>query len=138
MEKSLIPLLQAAFAAKRAPGLSVAAGFAADDSLHLKAAVAGHTAGTVLPVLGYCLFADATGEAYSLLAYVKPSATSCTAYAQREAARFAAPQQTERWLGSIHLFFAQVDITDHAEELLLERGTETLVLTAATPLRQAA
>ena len=139
MENTLIPLLQAAFAAKRSPRLAVSDGFSEGDTLHLLALVAGHPAGSVLPVLGYCRCADAAGEVYALLAYVKPSATACTAYAQRDAAQFAAPQQTERWLGSIHLFFAEVDITDHAEELALERRAEVFSLSAVAPaLRQAA
>jgi hypothetical protein len=129
MEKPLLPPLASALKGEKP--LSLFDGFREGDLLHLKAEVAGRPKGTVLPVLGYCLCIDAQGQPYALRAYVP----LCPEYAGREAARFPEPNQRERWLGGIQLYFSELDLTDHAHELALERRREGLVI-AMYPERQ--
>ncbi len=123
MEKPLLPLLASALKGEKP--LSLAEGFAEGDLLHLKAPLLGLPKGTVLPVLGYCLYVDAQGQPYALRAYVPLSPEGGTTYAGREAARFPEPGQRERWL---QRRFSELDITDHAHELAIERRREALVV----------
>jgi hypothetical protein len=144
--ENLLPALPDALApGKRKPLHSVATGFGPATKLHLVHALAGHDAGTALDVIGQCLCRDANGEAWRLLAYVAPSASEFTSYADRQAARFPEAGQMECWFGSVYLFFTEIDITDHAESLLLELGTVEAEATItphfyqpATGLRRAA
>jgi hypothetical protein len=93
-----------------------------------------------LDVVGQCLCRDANGEAWRLLAYVAPSDGEFTSYADRQAARFPEAGQMERWFGSIYLFFTEIDITDHADELALERCVPTVAAPSvpALPFHQPA
>lgn len=126
MEKPLLPLLASALKGEKP--ILLTEGLLPGDLLHLKAEVAGRPKGTVLPVLGYCLCLDAQGQPYALRAYVPLCPAQATTYAGREAARFPEPGQQERWLGSVQLFFTELDLTDHAHELALERRREGLLI----------
>ncbi|RZK44855.1 MAG: hypothetical protein EOO61_02290, partial [Hymenobacter sp.] len=126
MEKPLLPPLRSALKGEKP--ILLTDGLLEGDLLHLKAPVAGRPTGTVLPVLGYCLCVDAQGQPYALRAYVPLCPEYATTYAGREAARFPEPGQRERWLGSIQLYFSEIDLTDHAHELALERRREGLVI----------
>jgi hypothetical protein len=133
MEKPLLPPLPSALKGEKP--IPLTEGLLEGDLLHFKAPVAGRPKGTVLPVLGYCLCVDAQGQPYALRAYVPLCPEYATTYAGREAARFPEPNQRERWLGSIQLYFSEIDLTDHAHELALERRREALVI-AMYPERQ--
>jgi hypothetical protein len=133
MEKPLLPPLPSALKGEKP--IPLTEGLLEGDLLHFKAPVAGRPKGTVLPVLGYCLCVDAQGQPYALRAYVPLCPEYATTYAGREAARFPEPNQRERWLGSIQLYFSEIDLTDHAHELALERRREGLVI-AMYPERQ--
>ena len=133
MDKPLLPPLASALKGEKP--ISLLDGFQPGDLLHLLAEVVGRPAGTVLPVLGYCLCVDAQGQPYALRAYVPLSPAFATTYAGREAARFPEPGQQERWLGGVQMYFTEVDMTDHAHELRLERRREALVI-AMYPERQ--
>ncbi|MGI4867830.1 MAG: hypothetical protein ACRYFZ_28190 [Janthinobacterium lividum] len=126
MEKPLLPPLVSALKGEKP--IPLTEGLLEGDLLHLKAPVAGRPKGTVLPVLGYCLCVDAQGQPYALRAYVPLCPEYATTYAGREAARFPEPGQRERWLGGIQLYFSEIDLTDHAHELALERRREALVI----------
>jgi hypothetical protein len=126
MEKPLLPLLASALKGEKP--ILLTEGLLPGDLLHLKATVAGRPKGTVLPVLGYCLYFDAQGQPYALRAYVPLCPEGATTYAGREAARFPEPGQQERWLGGVQMYFTELDLTDHAHELALERRREGLVI----------
>ena len=117
--------------------LSLADGFRAGDLLHLRAALAHRPAGTVWPVLGQCLCRDAQGGAWRLLAYVPASPQQCTTYSGRTARRFPEAGQAEQWFGAVALLFTEIDVTDHAEALALERVAEAKIV-AMYPTAQAA
>ena len=119
MNKPLLPPLASVLKGEKP--IALTEGFQPGDLLHLLADVVGRPAGTVLPVLGYCLCVDAQGQPYALRAYVPLSPAFATTYAGREAARFPEPGQQERWLGGVQLYFTELDLTDHAHELRLER-----------------
>jgi hypothetical protein len=126
MSTSLLPSVASALKGEKP--ITLAEGLQEGDLLHLKAPLLGRPTGTVLPVLGYCLCFDAQGQPYALRAYVPLCPEYATTYAGREAARFPEPGQRERWLGSIQLYFSEIDLTDHAHELALERRREGLVI----------
>lgn len=126
MNKPLLPPLTSAVKGEKP--IPLTEGFQPGDLLHLLAEVVGRPAGTVLPVLGYCLCFDGQGQAYALRAYVPLSPAFATTYAGREAARFPEPGQQERWLGGVQMYFTELDLTDHAHELRLERRREALVI----------
>ena len=126
MEKSLLPPLPSALKGEKP--IPLTEGLLEGDLLHFKAPIAGRPQGTVLPVLGYCLCLDAQGQPYALRAYVPLCPEYATTYAGREAVRFPEPNQRERWLGGIQLYFSELDLTDHAHELALERRREGLVI----------
>ena len=132
-----IPPLRSALQPKHL--YSLATGFESGDRIHLLAAVGGHRAGDVLDVLGYCLSLDEHGNPYALRAYVRASTTSSVGYGARQAVRFAEAGQQERWLSNVRpLRLTEIDITDHAEELALERCPVVAPVAAATPLPQPA
>ena len=117
------------------PTYSVATGFEIADALHLLSHLAGHRQGDVLEVLGYCLSFDEQGQPYALLAYVRPSATECVTFTERQAARFPEAGQQERWLSNERpLLLTEIDITDHADALALERSTPVVAAPSAAVL----
>lgn len=125
MDASLIPPLRSALAPKECFTLST---FRDGDLLHLLAEVARRPAGTVLPVLGQLCCFDEHGQLWRLVAYVPASPLECTTYAGRQARRFPEPGQLERWFGGVHLLFTEIDLTDSAEGLALERWSEAPVI----------
>jgi hypothetical protein len=63
------------------------------------------------------------------------------AYTEREARRYATANQREQWFGSVLMYLTEIDLTDYADCLRLERLSErvTPLLPAAITLyRQAA
>jgi hypothetical protein len=140
--ENLIPALPDALApGKRKAFFDMASGFGPANYLHLLADVAGHLAGSVLPVLGQCLSRETpTSPAYALVAYVPVSQTQQLAYGERSAARFEVGQHAERWFEGVQMFFTEIDITDYAECLALECGAPTSAAAVCSPtlLRSAA
>jgi hypothetical protein len=134
----LIPLL--ASPGNKRPSLPVAAGFTDGDLLHLTAPVLDFPKGTVLPVLGYCIDEEVDGTPYCVRAYVPGRGTT---FSGRQASRFRTALQREVWFGGLRpLFLTEIDVTDHAEALRLERIVEAVVIPmydyAAQSLRKAA
>jgi len=126
MRNSLLPLLLSALKGEKP--IPLLDGLREGDLLHLLSHLLGWPKGTVLPVLGYCLCFDAQGQPYALRVYLPLSSVQGTTYAGREAARFPEPRQQERWFGGIQMRFTELDLTDHAHELALERRREALVI----------
>ena len=121
---SLIPLL--ASPGKKKPDLSIAGGFTDGDLLHLTGPVLDFPKGTVLPVLGYCIDEEVDGTPYCVRAYVPGRGTT---FAGRQASRFRTALQREVWFGGVRpLFLTEIDVTDHAEALRLERIVEAVVI----------
>jgi hypothetical protein len=86
----------------------------------------GLSSGTVLPVLGYCINEKVDGTPYCVRAYVPGRGTT---FAGRQASRFRTALQREVWIGGIRpLFFSEINITDQAEALRLERVVEAVVI----------
>jgi hypothetical protein len=127
---SLLPCLPGALRGQRRTLFSLDTGFELGDQLHLKADIAGHLKGSVVPVLGQCLSRETPlGPPYALVAYVPASATVCVTYAERPAAHFEVGQHVERWFNGVQLYFAEIDVTDHAESLALERSMIATTIT---------
>jgi hypothetical protein len=99
-----------------------------DDLVHLLAEVAGRPAGTIWTPLGFCLCCDEAGQPYQLRLYVPLSPGHATTYAGREASRFPVPGQVERWFRGVHMRFTEVDVTDYADSLALERISGGIVV----------
>ena len=114
------------------------------DQLHLTAPILGFPKGMTRAIYGYCLHTDEQGRAYGVTAYVRPLSISehTVEYAQREAQRFPTANQREQWFGSVLMYLTEIDLTDYADCLRLERLSErvTPLLPAAitTEYRQAA
>jgi hypothetical protein len=123
MDKPLLPALRSALPDQPGQTFDLSTGFAPADKLHiLNEPIAGHLAGSIVPVLGQSLGHETpTSPPYALVAYVPVSPTVCIAYRDRSAAHFESDQLVERWFNGIQLYFAEIDITDHAENLALER-----------------
>ena len=141
MDKLLLPCLKGALNPKEP--YSLTDGFRASDLLHVLAAGLPWPAGTVLPLLGQCLCRDAQGHTWRLLAYVPAAPQECTTYHGRQARRFPEEGQLERWFAGIPMgYFTELDITDNADDLALERLTEAVIIPMypkpAQMLRQAA
>lgn len=135
MEKLPVPPLRSALAPKESYAVDT---FLDGDMLHLLDELVHRPAGTVLPVLGQCQYFDAQRQLWRLLAYVPASTEECTTYAGRQASRFPEAGQLERWFGGVHMVFTEIDITDSAEALALERRTEALVIPMYPARQQAA
>lgn len=126
MKKTLAPLVPSLPCSERARHrYHVADGFRDGDLLHLLKPIGDFPAGTVLPVLGYCVCQDLHLTTYAVRAYVPGRATT---YSGREAARFPTVLQHEEWMGSVPLYFAEIDITDYADALALCRVSEAVVI----------
>jgi hypothetical protein len=136
VEKNLIPNLRSALEPKAS--FSLDEGFNPDDLIHLLDEVARRPAGTVLPVLGQLRCCDASGRPWRLVAYVPASPLDCTTYAGRQASRFPEAHQEERWFAGVQMRFTEIDITDYAEGLALERTTEAIVIQMYPATHQAA
>jgi hypothetical protein len=110
------------------------------DQLHFTAPVLGFPKGGVQAIYGYCVYTDEQGQPYAVTAYVRGGAHA-VAYTEREARRYATANQREQWFGSVLMYLTEIDLTDYADCLRLERLSErvTPLLPAAITLyRQAA
>lgn len=107
------------------------------DNLHLTAAVLGFPKGRKIPVHGYCVQYDAQGQPYAVTAYVRPDVLNkhTVSYTEREASRYATANQREQWFGSVLMYLTEIDLTDYADCLRLERLSERVLplLTDLTP-----
>jgi hypothetical protein len=106
------------------------------DQLHLTASILGFKRGAVLPLYGYCALFDETGRAYSVRGYVRPlSLDHAVPFSEREAVRFRFDNQQERWFGERLMYLTEIDLTDYADCLRLERLSERVLplLTDPTP-----
>jgi len=96
------------------------------DQLHLTAPVLGFAKGSRLPAYGYCRHIDAQGQTYAVTAYVRGGSQG-VAYHDREAHRYPTPGQREQWFGSVLLHLTEIDLTDYADCLRLERLSERVL-----------
>lgn len=135
MDKPLLPFVRSALSPKDL--FSLVHGLQAGDLFHLLQGVACRPAGTVLPVLGQNRCLDRQGRTWRLVAYVPASPLDCTTYAGRQAARFPEEGQQETWFEGVHLRFTEIDLTDYAEAIALERQTEAIVIQMYPANRQA-
>ena len=105
------------------------------DQLHLTAPILGFPKGMTRAIYGYCLHTDEQGRAYGVTAYVQPliMGQHAIAYTEREARRYPSPNQREQWFGSVLMYLTEIDLTDYADCLRLERLSERV-----TPLLPAA
>jgi hypothetical protein len=105
------------------------------DSLHLTAPILGFPKGRKVAIYGYCVQFDTQGFAYSAVAYVRPDGLNdhAVAYSEREAGRYPTDAQREQWFGSVLMYLTEIDLTDYADCLRLERLSERV-----TPLLPAA
>jgi hypothetical protein len=99
------------------------------DALHFTAPVLGFPKGRKVFIHGYCTQYDTQGHAYAVTAYVRPLAIGehTLAYAEREACRYPTDNQQEQWFGSVLMYLTEIDLTDYADCLRLERLNERLV-----------
>jgi hypothetical protein len=111
------------------------------DQLHFTAPVLGFPKGGVAGIYGYCVYTDDQGQAYAVTAYVR-GGMYAVAYTDREARRYPTANQREQWFGSVLMYLTEIDLTDYADCLRLERLSErvTPMLAAANTIdyRQAA
>jgi hypothetical protein len=121
--RPLLPRLPCARRAKDRYG--IADGLHPTDRLHVTAPCEGYDAGTILPVLGYNLYLDAQGDTYAVHAYVPGYGTTA---AGRQALRFPSPMQQEVLFQELPAFLTELDLTDHADSLALERLHEAVVI----------
>ncbi len=116
----------------------------AGDQLHFTAPVLGFPRGTSRAIYGYCVYTDDQGQAYAVRAYVRPTNLGdfVVAFTERDARRYPTANQQERWFGEYLMYLTEIDLTDYADCLRLERLSErvTPLLPAATtaPYLQAA
>lgn len=106
------------------------------DQLHLTAPILGFPKGISRAIHGYCLHRDEQGRAYAVTAYVQPldMGQHTIAYTDREARRYPTPNQREQWFGSVLMYLTEIDLTDYADCLRLERLSErVLPLLAVEP-----
>ena len=115
------------------------------DQLHLTAPILGFPRGITRAIYGYCVQADEQGCAYRVTAYVQALALGghTVAFSERDARRYPATNQQERWFGERLMYLIEIDLTEYADCLRLERLSERVLplLPAATVLpsyRQAA
>jgi len=122
------------------------------DQLHVKQALLGFPRGMVLPICGYRTLRDPDGTVYGVTAYVLPLADTphAVAFTERDYKRFPSATQSERWFGTPPVCLVEIDLTDHEDDLRLERGPEVVAeqlneyasrrawIEEAAPLRRAA
>jgi hypothetical protein len=104
------------------------------DQLHFTAPVLGFPKGGVAGIYGYCVYTDDQGQPYAVTAYVRGGAHA-VAYTEREARRYPTANQREQWFGSVLMYLTEIDLTDYADCLRLERLSERLTpMLAATAI----
>lgn len=100
------------------------------DSLHLTAAVCGFPKGRKVSIYGFCVQFDTQGDAIGVTAYVRPDSLSehAVAYSERDAQRYPTANQREQWFGSVLMYLTEIDLTDYADCLRLERLNERVAM----------
>jgi hypothetical protein len=93
------------------------------DQLHFTAAILGFPKGSVQGIYGYCTYTDEQGQVYAVTAYVR-GGTHAVAYTEREARRYPTANQHEQWFGAVLMYLTEIDLTDYADCLRLERLSE--------------
>ncbi|MBO2009207.1 hypothetical protein [Hymenobacter negativus] len=98
------------------------------DQLHVKAAMLGFPKGAVLPIAGTCCTVDLDGRVVNVVAYVLPVAATAqvVAFTERDYRRFPCALYREMWFGTPPVCLVEVDLTDYADCLKLERQPEAL------------
>ncbi|MCC3156467.1 hypothetical protein LJ737_04415 [Hymenobacter sp. 15J16-1T3B] len=132
----LVPML--ADVRARAHKHDPALGFRDSDLLHIIRNCEDRSAGQVLPVLGYCICFGVNQEAYAVRVYVPGRQTTS---AGREALRFPTALETEVLFVPLPAFITEIDVTDSAHCLALERVHEAVVIpmyASQTALQRAA
>ncbi|MBG8556187.1 hypothetical protein [Hymenobacter guriensis] len=120
------PLVPRLSCARRTHGkFDILSGFHPTDRLHITSPIEGFDAGTILPVLGFCLCFDAEGNTYAVRAYV--SGYGITA-AGREAVRFPTAFQQEEIFADLPQFITELDMTECADAVCLERLHEAVII----------
>jgi hypothetical protein len=99
------------------------------DALHLMAPLLGFKKGRKVSIYGYCVEYDTQGQAFSVTAYVRPDGLGdhTLAYAERQAGRYPTANQKEQWFGSVLMYLTEIDLTDYADCLRLERLSERVL-----------
>jgi hypothetical protein len=99
------------------------------DQLHLTAAILGFARGRVLGIYGYCVHSDEQGHPYAVRAYVRADEARghAVAFSQRDARRHPTTGQRERWFGAVLMYMVEIDLTDYADCLRLERLSERVL-----------
>jgi hypothetical protein len=120
------PLVPRLCCIRRANGkFDLSDGFHPTDRLHVTRACEGFDAGTILPVLGYCRCYDDEGITYVVRAYVPGCGTTV---AGREAVRFPTAHQQEEIFVALPPFITELDVTELADHLAMERLHEAVVI----------
>jgi hypothetical protein len=99
------------------------------DSLHLMAPILGFKKGRKVSIYGYCVEYDTQGQPFSVTAYVRPDGLGdhTLAYSERQAGRYPTAGQREQWFGSVLMYLTEIDLTDYADCLRLERLSERVL-----------
>lgn len=101
------------------------------DQLHFTAPILGFARGTVHALYGYCVHFDAQGQPYAVTGYIN-GGPQAVPYTEREARRYPTAGQHEQWFGSVLMYLTEIDLTDYADCLRLERlSTRVLPLLPA-------
>lgn len=96
------------------------------DQLHFTAPILGFARGTVHALYGYCVHTDSQGQPYAVTAYIN-GGPQAVAYTHREARRYPTVGQREQWFGSVLMYLTEIDLTDYADCLRLERLSERVL-----------
>ena len=99
------------------------------DQLHTTAPILGFARGRVLPIYGYCVHTDDNGQDYAVRAYVRADEARghAVGFSQRDARLRPTTGQREVWFGSVLMYMVEVDLTDYADCLRLERLSERVL-----------
>jgi hypothetical protein len=99
------------------------------DQLHLTAAILGFARGRVLPIYGYCVHTDEQGQPFLVRAYVRADEARGHAvpFHQRDARLHPTTGQRERWFGAVLMYMVEIDLTDYADCLRLERLSQRVL-----------
>jgi hypothetical protein len=96
------------------------------DQLHFTAPILGFARGTVHALYGYCVHFDTHGSAYAVTGYIN-GGPHAVPYTEREARRYPTANQHEQWFGSVLMYMTEIDLTDYADCLRLERLSERVL-----------
>jgi hypothetical protein len=118
-----LPLLPDALRPKDKKAARSIAELQAGDQLHLTAAVLGLPKGSVLPIAGLCRTVTPDGHTVNVVAYVLPRATTAQTalFTERDYYRFPCALYQEVWFGTPPVVLVEIDLTDYADCIRLER-----------------